>query len=154
MQTFSYLQRSSHDEKNLLKGFILPVALVVYEPLTTIYPYLPLLLGLAFWRIFLSPSIWEKGIWFFYLYLFGVDHRISFLALIGAIVGSYYLLRYLLSYFVCEICLKLLGVLLVYVLFVSSCMGLFWLLQMPWHPEWNIFWIYLLADILIVVLYA
>ena len=154
MQTFSYLQRSGYDEKNFLRSFLLPIALVLYEPLTTIYPYLPLLLGLAFWRIFISPSTWEKGVWIFYLYLFGVDHQISFLALIGAVVGSSYLLRYLLTYLVCEICLKFLGVVVVYMLFIASLIGVFWLLQVPWHPEWNIFWIYLLVDMLIVVFYA
>ncbi len=153
MQTFSYLQRSGHDEKNLLKGFMLAAALWLYEPMTTIYPYLPILLGLAFWRIFVS-SVSEKVVWLFFLYLFGIDHQVPFLVLVIAILGSYYLLRRLLSYLMCGVCVKLLGVLLVYTLFMVTLVGFSWIMQVPWHPRWEIFWLYLLADMMIVGLYA
>ena len=154
MQTFSYLQRSGHDEKNLLKGALLIAALGLYEPLTTIYPYLPLLLGLAFWRIFVSSWVVERAVWLSYLYLFGIDHQIPILALIFAIVASYYLLRRLLSYLLCTFCVRLLGVVLFYVLFVAILAALFWILQIQWHPMWEIFWLYLLADLIVVGLYA
>ncbi len=153
MQTFSYLQRSGNDEKNLLKGFLLVLVLWLYEPMTTIYPYLPILLGLAFWRIFVA-SFGEKMAWLFYLYLFGIDHQIPLLVLAIAVFGSFYLLRRLLSYLLCGVCVKLLGVLLVYTLFMVALAGVFWVIQMPWHPRWEIFWLYLLADMVIVGLYA
>ncbi len=154
MQTFSYLQRSGHDEKNLLKGVMLVTILGFYEPLTTIYPYLPLLLGLAFWRLFVSALVGEKLLWLSYLYLFGIDHQIPILILIFSIMGSYYLLKQILSYLLCTFCVKFLGVSLFYILFVAMLAILFWILQIEWHPMWKIFWIYLLADLIVVELYA
>ncbi len=154
MQTFSYLQRSGHDEKNFLKGFLFAMALWLYEPLTTIYPYLPIFLGVAFWRLFIASSFKEKAMWLLYLYFFQIDHTIPLVVLIVAVVGSYYLLRRLLSYLICGICIRLLGVLLVYTFFMLALIGFFWMLQIPWHPRWEIFWLYLVVDMVIVGLYA
>jgi len=71
VQTFSYVQRDSNDERALV--FFVGLLLFFYEPLTTLIFWLPPLLGVAVWMI-LSGKFWLKVIWFGYLFYFEIDH--------------------------------------------------------------------------------
>ena len=76
MQTFSYLQRSSNDEKNFLKYFLFLFLILTYEPLSTIYLFLPPLLGLMLKQAFSNTSLETKVFVFVYIYFYEIDHSL------------------------------------------------------------------------------
>ena len=78
MQTFSYMQRNIDDKKNL-KYFFLFILSLIYEALTTIYPYLPPLIAVSFWIFLFAWNINNKTLLTFvilYTLFFEVDHSL------------------------------------------------------------------------------
>lgn len=78
MQTFSYMQRSFDDKKNILKTALFLLS-IFYEVATSIYPFLPPLLGIAFW-IYLSNKEDRLSNLYLFLYtvIFEADHNLAF----------------------------------------------------------------------------
>ncbi len=78
MQAFSYMQRNIDDQKNI-RHLIVFILSIFYEVLTTIFPFFPPMLGLAFW-FFLNSYKERKNIILiyilFYTLLFEIDHNI------------------------------------------------------------------------------
>ena len=73
MQTLSGMQRSSYDKKNILTAFIFFLS-ILYESLTTLYPFLPPLLGIAFFIFASSENRLIKIYIFLYTLFFEADH--------------------------------------------------------------------------------
>ncbi len=73
MQTLSGMQRSSYDKKNILITFIFFLS-ILYESLTTLYPFLPPLLGIAFFIFASSENRLIKIYIFLYTLFFEADH--------------------------------------------------------------------------------
>ncbi len=116
MQTFSYMQRSGNDEtsiKNLLKILFYLFFVFLYEPLTTIYIYLPPFFGFLFWY-FYTQSTKEKIFVLTYLYLYEIDHALSSFSLIIALFVTLYFVKKLQKFLLCGYCLKMSAIILFY----------------------------------------
>ena len=116
MQTLSDMQRSGNDVLSVKKLFFYG-ALFLYEPLTTIYIYLPPLLGVAAWMIFSTRGI-TPFVWIAYLYLFEVDHGLPFLSLLIVLPFYGYFYRRLKEVIACRSCRYFFATLLFYLFFI------------------------------------
>ncbi|BCD67999.1 hypothetical protein [Nitratiruptor sp. YY09-18] len=144
------MQRSGNDEKNLLAIFLTIAAILFYEPLTTIYPFLPPLFGLAVWKVYSSKNIFIKVLWIFYLYLYEVDHNIVGFALLITLFLSYSVSHKIAQLFYCKTCLKVVLVLLFYAIFVLLLNFLSYIFNSNYNFNWIDILYYLIIDIIIV----
>ncbi len=78
MQTFSYMQRNIDDKKNI-RNFFIFLFLLFYETLTTIYLFLPPLLGVAFWLFLNNKDSKILNLYILiYTLFFEADHSLPF----------------------------------------------------------------------------
>ncbi len=146
------MQRSSYDEKDILKALLLFGLLLFYEPLTTIYLWLPPFLGVAAWAIYSQEFIVKVG-WLFYLYLYQNDHFIPFFLLFVALFFTLKLLDLTARILACSNCLRYFAVLYFY----SVMIGLFWgvgtLLMEQEIFSWYLVLFYMVSDLIMVRAY-
>ncbi len=152
MHTFPCLQRSGDDEKTLL--ILFGSLLFLYEPFTTIYPFLPPLLGFAIWKIFTGKEFSQKLIWFGYLYWFQIDHDIGIIAIVVLIVMALFVIHRLSGFLICYSCLKFFASLLIYALLIAILLGFGSLTHEYSKISWELLAIYLVEDTILTVLYA
>lgn len=110
------MQRSGDDEasiRNLLKIFFYLLFLFFYEPLTTIYIYLPPFFGLLFWYFYRGETK-ERIFVLTYLYLYEIDHALSNFSLIIALFVTLYFVKKLQKILLCGYCLKMSAIILFY----------------------------------------
>ncbi len=153
MHTFSRLQRNSDDEKTFLKNILVFVALFLYETLSTIYPYLPPLFGLAGWRIATSRDLGEKILWSVYLYIYETDHGLVCCNLLLAALGGIFFYRRLRHFIGCYNCLKILLTLFFYLIAAILLIFLSYIFNAQINPDMTLIVYYLILD-MVVVLYA
>jgi len=144
------MQRSGDDEKDILTAILSVVAVLLYEPFTTIYPFLPPLFGLAFWNIYAARHISTKLLWLGYFYLYEVDHNIFGFALLVTVVLTYLLAIRISKFLLCGVCLKIVLTTLFYLIFVALLNFLSYIFNINYTFEWIDIVYYLIIDIVIV----
>ncbi len=113
------MQRSGDDAQALGRRQLLALLLLLYEPLTSLFAYLPPLLGFGAWRMLMTHSWIERGAWAAYFYLYEADHALAPLSLLFTL-GIYLLfMRRLRGYIACRVCLYVGGVVLFYAIWVG-----------------------------------
>ncbi|BAF69895.1 hypothetical protein NIS_0783 [Nitratiruptor sp. SB155-2] len=154
MQTFSYMQRSGNDDRSwLIHLGVSFLFLLLYEPFTTIYVYLPPFLALAFWKIYSSKKSLERWLWAIYIYIFEIDHALPVLSLFVIFFTIYFILHFISKFILCHICQKVLATSLLY----GAIFLMLHFMHTPLHlydamfP--NIIVYYYLVDLILVVLY-
>ena len=113
------MQRSRHDAGALRRGAALLLLLALYEPLTTLFSYLPPLLAFGAWRFFFAGHWLERAAWAGYFYLFEVDHSLAPLSLIITLGIYVVMMRRLYGFVACEGCLYFAGVAIFYGAFLG-----------------------------------
>ncbi|MRI83256.1 MAG: hypothetical protein C6I00_02445 [Nitratiruptor sp.] len=109
------MQRSGYDAQTLKRIAWLLGLLLFYEPLTTIYVYLPPLLGVMAWY-FLQGRTFERIGALLYLYIFEIDHSLPFMSLFIALLFYQLAMRWLFRYVACPSCTMALSVLFYYLI--------------------------------------
>ncbi len=117
MQTLSRMQRSGDDVQALKRLVLYAALLLLYEPLSGLFFFLPPLLGVGAWRFFATKRVGERIFWVVYLYLFEVDRGLPFLLPIVTLALHFLLMRKLERFIACRSCLIGIGVILYYLLF-------------------------------------
>ncbi len=115
MQTFSDMQRSGDDVLSLKS--LLFIVLILYEPLTTVYIYLPPLLAVAAWLLF-SLSGFMRIFLLFYFYFFEVDHGLPFGSLLLVLLFYGYVYKRVVDLIACKGCLYGIMTILFYLFFL------------------------------------
>lgn len=119
MQTFSYMQRNIDDKKNIIYILIFTIS-IFYESLTTIYPFLPPLLGIAFW-FFLKALNFNNRLLFFlitiYTIFFEVDHSLPLFSTIFLYLLLYLIFKRFFKLFSNITILKVMAVSSVYIFY-------------------------------------
>ena len=153
MQTFSYLQRSSYDENNLLKYAIFGFFLLIYEPLGTIYLFFPPLFGLILWLFFKDSAFEIKMFALLYLYVFEIDHSMARFSLFITLFLALYMLRHLFYLISSKLVLQILGVAIFYTILVMIEFGFSFIVKVPMLFDPFLFLYYTIVDFIIVVVY-
>ena len=153
MQTFSYLQRSRYDEKNFLNYLFIFLLLFVYEPLTTIYLFLPPLFGLILWQIFSKSDFEAKFFELLYVYIYEVDHSMERFSLFITLFLSIYLLHRLRFVISSQTLLQTLGVLIFYGIFIVVTELYGFIVKENISFDILLILMYVVIDIFIVVVY-
>jgi hypothetical protein len=118
------MQRSGNDDKSIKKFLFFILLYLLYEPLTTVFIYIPPLLSVATWYIFQNRLKRESLYWLIYLFLFELDHSLPFLSLMTTSLIVILLLKKIESYVNCLLCLIVMNTLLFYAVF-SLCLLFF-----------------------------
>ncbi len=154
MQTFSYLQRSGYDDRSsLIRSVLAALILFLYEPLTTINPYLPPFIALAFWRIVKSQNVNERFLWIAYIYLFEVDHALPTLFLFFSFLFAYYMLQKSAQIILCVTCQKFIATTAVYLSLLLAIYLFNYIFQEGISLQMWLVGYYFLIDLLLVVFY-
>ncbi len=112
------MQRSGDDERTFIK-ILLFLLLLFYEPLTTLLPRLPLLVGLAPWQLYRPQEMITPFVWLVYGYLVEIDHGLPFLSIIATIFLTRFTIVFISRYIGCDFCIKVLCVALFYIFFYA-----------------------------------
>ena len=153
MQTFSYLQRSGDDERGLRLLFLFLLLYFFYEPLTTVYIYLPPLLAVASWKIFKSRSLKNVLLWALYLFIYEMDHSLPFLSTIVAVAAVTWILGRLELFIDCPVCLIVANTVLFYLLLAAVLFLMNVIFNTGFSVDLWLFGIYILLDLGILLLY-
>ncbi len=147
------MQRSGYDEKNLLKYLFFIFLLFIYEPLSTIYLFLPPLFGLMLWLIFANGAIEEKIFALSYLYLYEIDHGMQRFSLFVTLFLSIYFLRHLRYIISSKILLQVLGVAIFYGVLVGVMLVYGFIMKESVYFEASLMLLYASMDLFVVVAY-
>ncbi|BCD62136.1 hypothetical protein NitYY0826_C1007 [Nitratiruptor sp. YY08-26] len=147
------MQRSGDVKKSQLRIFIYLILLFVYEPLTTIFIYLPPLLGVVVWLLFQKRDVitWLFGI--AYIYLYEIDHDFVRYTLFFNLFITLSLLQILYKYFVWNVMLKIASSAFFYIGIILIHIVLGYILQTIYPLDFWIVGYYMLLDILVLVIY-
>ncbi|WP_084275779.1 hypothetical protein [Nitratiruptor tergarcus] len=147
------MQRSGDVKKSQLRIFIYLILLFVYEPLTTIFIYLPSLLGVVVWLLFQKRDAitWLFGI--AYIYLYEIDHDFVRYTLFFNLFITLSLLQILYKYFVWNVMLKIASSAFFYIGIILIHIVLGYILQIIYPLDYWIVGYYMLLDILVLVIY-
>ena len=148
MQTLSCLQRSSNDDRTLRHLLVL-LLILFYEPLTTLYIYLPALVGYGAWRMFYSIYLMERVLWFFYLYVFEIDHSMPRFSIIFATMIYLYFMKRLTSILACNRTMPLIAIAVFYLLYIFVLLFYKYILDFDILIDLKLFVGYILGDILV-----
>ncbi|MRJ02862.1 MAG: hypothetical protein GXO19_06325 [Epsilonproteobacteria bacterium] len=151
MQTFSCLRRSGDDAHTLKRIGALALLLFIYEPLTTIYIFLPPLLGLLAWRS-LCPKPWERTVTILYFYIYEIDHSLPFMTLLATLLLYHLAVRQLFRYLACRLCIMGLSVALFYLILMGVMLFYRQIFSIDLPIDPNFFLLYTILDL--VILYA
>ena len=147
------MQRSGYDEKHLLKYLFFVFLLFIYEPLSTIYLFLPPLFGLMLWLIFASGAIEEKIFSLSYLYLYEMDHGMQRFSLFVTLFLSISFLRHLRYIISSKILLQILGVAIFYGVLLGVMLLYGFIMKESVSFEVSLMLLYASMDLFVVVAY-
>ncbi|GEM_PF-3265053 len=145
------MQRSGNDENTLLTLFFYGLLLFVYEPLGSIYPFLPPLLGLAAWAVAAHTSWMQKGLWLLYLYLYEIDHGLFCCMLIASAIAVSLIYKRITHYIACTNCLKLVIVTLYYTFATLLLIFLSYIFNTHFNLEMTLILYYMILDLVVVI---
>ncbi len=151
MQTFSYMQRSGDAQKDRLKTLFYLFLLFVYEPLTTIYPFLPPLFGFVLWAIFRQANMYTLLFAFAYIYLYEVDHDFLRYMLFLNLFLTINFLHIMQRYIFWPVILKFLGVLFFYLGIFVLYHFFDYLLQVNYRIDLFLLLYYAIVDIAVLM---
>ena len=158
MQTFSYLRRSRFDLQPLL-ALLLFAAALVYESAGTVYLWLSPLLGAGFymWRRHYKErkNYFYIALFFLYTLYFEIDRdMVLFSFILLAIFYHYVLAERIETVINCLICIDLIYVAYAYLGYFVLNLFLAFLFNLPLPDFSAVYFIYILTDLFIVVLFS
>ncbi len=157
MQTFPNMRRSRFNYKYPLI-LLLFIAALMYESLGTIYPYLTPLLGVGFYYWIKNRANKDSYIQLFLLFCYTLYFEIDR----NLILFSFILLVMLYHYFIekpleesieCDICLKIIFTLYIYIGYYFLNLFLGFIFNLPSFEIDVTYLVYIMTDLLIVILF-
>gem|GEM_PF-6461713 len=125
----------------------------VYEPLTTLFVYLPPMLAVASWKIYKARRLRYKLLWGAYLVLFEMDHSLPPLSTVLAVLGVGWVIKRLEVFLNCKICLLIVNVTLFYALFATIIFLFHMLFNTGFYLNPWLLGLYVILDLGILLLY-
>ncbi len=145
------MQRSGNDENTLLTLLFYGLLLFVYEPLGSIYPFLPPLLGLAVWVVAARTSWTQKALWLLYLYFYEIDHGLFCCMLIATALGVSFVYKKLTHFIACVNCLKVILAVLYYASVTVLLIFLSYIFNTHFNLEVTLILYYMILDLVVVL---
>jgi len=158
MQTFSYLRRSRFNLQPLL-ALVLFLTALVYESLGTIYLFMTPLLGVGFyfWRKYYHEKkyYFYIALFFLYTFYFEIDREmILFSFLLLALFYHYFLAGWIEMSINCTPCIAFIEVSYAYLGYFLLNLFLAFVFNLPLPVFDSIYFIYIITDFFLVVLFS
>lgn len=142
------MQRSGDDDRTLRHLLVL-LLIFFYEPLTTLYIYIPALLGYGAWRIVYSTYTIERVLWLLYLYIFEIDHSMPRFSILIATAIFLYFMKRLSSVLACNKMLPLMAISFYYLIYIAVLLFYNYILDFDILINIKLFMDYTLGDIVV-----
>jgi len=124
----------------------------IYEPLTTLYIYLPPLLAYGAWQFYQKRARVDRFFWLGYFYLYEMDHSLPFFSLFVTLAAYVWVLRQIERYVACRLCVMGMSTAVFYLLLVVVLTLYIHVVGIDFVINYRLFLGYTILDL--VVLYA